>query len=153
VCGDLLPALGGLASACYAWWRMTGVRGIAVALVLAWVALASAGARRIVWLHSDASGTRPELPLFASAEVARECGNALAAANERPMRTPSAGALPRGGAERAACSGVASLRHGTTVELVPPPGACGAGFTKVRVLDGAHSGRIGCVRSDPLRVQ
>jgi len=131
---------------------MTAARGIAVALVLGWAALASAGARRIVWLDSDASGTRPELPLFSSAEAARGCRNALAAANERPMRTPSAGALPKGGAVRAACTGIVSLRHGTAVELVPPPGACGEGFSRVRVLDGAHRGRIGCVRSDPLRL-
>jgi hypothetical protein len=36
---------------------------------------------------------------------------------------------------------------------MPPPGACGQGLQRVRVLDGAYRGRIGCVRADALRVR
>lgn len=54
---------------------------------------------------------------------------------------------------RTACRGLVGLKHATTVELLPPPGACGAGLAKVRVLDGTYRGRVGCVRADGLRVR
>jgi hypothetical protein len=136
---------------------------IAVALLLGVTATLHAGARRTVWMPPDADGIRPELGLFRSAEAARACRDALSRARVQPadrVPAPGAGAPPglRGEAAsgpeavRAACRGVVGLKHETTVELLPPPGACGAGFVKVQVLDGGYRGRTGCVRADALRV-
>lgn len=141
-------------------------RLVVVAAVLAGAMLAHAGARRTVWMPPDAGGTRPELGLFPTSEAARACTEALAQAGKQPggaagVPAPGPGAPPglRGEAAsgpdavRAACAGLVGLKHVTTVELLPPPDACGAGLAKVRVLDGTYRGRIGCVRSDGLRVR
>jgi hypothetical protein len=135
------------------------------AAILGGVVLAHAGARRTVWMPPDAGGTRPELGLFSSSEEARACRDALLHARAQPGDgtagpVPGAGKPPglRGEAAygpeavRSACSGLVGLKHATTVELLPPPGACGAGLAKVRVLDGTYRGRTGCVRADALRV-
>jgi hypothetical protein len=130
-------------------------RLVVVAALVGAVTFAHAGARRIVWLDPDASGTRPLLGLFASADAARACGKKVARARE----AGGSGGAAKGAAEspdaalRAACGGGVGLRHGTAVEFMPPPGACGEGLQKVRVLDGTYRGRIGCVRSDALRVR
>jgi hypothetical protein len=135
------------------------------AAVLGGVVLAHAGARRTVWMPPDASGTRPELGLFPSSDEARTCRDALAHARAQPgdgttATAPGAGKPPglRGEATygpesvRSACGGLVGLKHATTVELLPPPGACGPGLAKVRVLSGTYRGRTGCVRADGLRV-
>jgi len=133
------------------------------ALVLGSVVLAHADARRTVWMPPDESGTRPELPLLPSADVARACRDALMRAPAQPgpgMPAPRAGKPPGVRGEVAygpqsvatACNGLVGLKHQTTVELVPPPGACGPGNANVRVRDGAYRGRTGCVRADALRV-
>jgi hypothetical protein len=134
------------------------------AAVLGGVVLAHAGARRTVWMPPDASGTRPELGLFPSSNAARGCREALAHARAQPGEgaapAPGAGKPPGLRAEaaygaeavRSACRGLVGLKHATTVELLPPPDACGAGLAKVRVLNGTYRGRIGCVRADALRM-
>ena len=135
------------------------------ALVLGGVVLAHAGALRTVWMPPDESGTRPELALLPSADAARACSDALARARAQPgqgttVPAPRAGKPPGLRGEVAygpqsvgtACNGLVGLKHETTVELVPPPGACGAGNANVRVRDGAYRGRTGCVRADALRV-
>jgi hypothetical protein len=130
---------------------------IAAAVLLGEVTLVHAGARRMVWLDPDASGTRPLLGLFASADAARACRDGVGRGDgpdgsakgtdgtAKPSASPDA-------ALRARCGRVVGLRHGTKVEFMPPPGACGQGLQRVRVLDGAYRGRIGCVRADALRV-
>src|SRR5262245_57388293 len=133
------------------------------AAVLGGVVLAHAGAGRTVWMPPDASGTRPELGLFASGDVARACRDALAHARAQPddgtaAPPPGVGKPPglRGEAAygpesvRSACKGLVGLKHATTVELVPPPEACGVGLVRVRVLSGTYRGRTGCVRADGL---
>ena len=138
---------------------------LVAAAVLGGVIVASAGADRTVWMPSDASGTRPELGLFPSGAEARACRDALSRSRAQPgdgtaATPPGAGKPPglRGEAAygpesvRSACKGLVGLRHETTVELVPPPGACGVGLVKVRVLSGTYRGRTGCVRADGLRV-
>ena len=135
------------------------------ALVLGSVVFAHAGALRKVWMPPDESGTRPELALLPSADAARACRDALMRARVQPGQgattpAPRAGRPPGLRGEAAygpqsvatACSGLVGLKHETSVELVPPPGACGAGIANVRVLDGAYRGRTGCVRADALRV-
>ncbi len=144
---------------------MVRILAPAAALVLGGAILVHAGARRTVWMPPDAGGTRPELGLFAGRDAAIACRDALARAQAQPepedsAPSPGAGTPPglRGhvtsGPEdvRAGCRGVVGLKHATSVELVPPPDACGAGLSKVRVLDGTYRGRIGCVRADGLRV-
>ena len=139
--------------------------GLVAAVVLGGAVLAQAGARRTVWMPPDAGGTRPELGLFPSSDAARACRDALAQARAQPggaAAAPGPGAPTPPGlrgeatygpeAVRAACGGLVGLKHATTVELLPPPDACGAGLAKVRVLDGTYRGRIGCVRADALRV-
>jgi len=133
---------------------MARALALAAAVLLAGVTPASAGARRIVWLDPDASGTRPLLGLFASAAAARACREAMASAQgkqgESKAKTPG---VTTDAAGRAVCGRFVGLRHGTQVEFMPPPGACGEGLQKVRVLDGTYRGRIGCVRADALRVR
>jgi hypothetical protein len=136
---------------------MARARIVAVALLCGWVAFAEAGARRTVWMPPDASGKRPELPLFASAEGASACAETGGRARE-PGSTaaPAApGKAPQtvDAALRATCPGTVPLRHGTKVELATPPGACGDTLVAVRVLDGTYRGRLGCVRRSGLRVQ
>lgn len=144
---------------------MLGQLAVVAALALAGVASVHAGARRTVWMPSNASGARPELELYPSGEVAGPCREAMAQARAHPGETTAppvsgAGKPPgvRGEAAygpevvRAACRGVVGLRHATTVELIPPPEACGAGLVRVRVLDGTFRGRMGCVRAGDLRV-
>src|SRR5262245_48382486 len=148
---------------CYA-VPMRRLLPVAVA-VLGGVVLAHAGAKRTVWMPPAASGTRPELGLFANGNAARACRDALAHERARPddgtaVPLPGAGRPPglRGEAAygpesvRSACKGLIGLKHETTVELVPPPGACGVGLVRVRVVSGTYRGRTGCVRADALRV-
>lgn len=122
---------------------------LAAAVLLAPVTHASAGARRIVWLDPDASGTRPLLGLFPSAAAARACREAMARGRGEQGEPPG---VTTDAAGRAVCGHFVGLRHGTRVEFMPPPGSCGEGLQKVRVLDGTYRGRIGCVRADALRV-
>lgn len=135
------------------------------AVVFGGVVLTHAGARRTVWMPPDETGTRPELALIPSGDGARACLDALARARAQPADgttapAPRAGKPPglRGDAAYGpqsvgtACDGLVGLKHATTVELVPPPGACGAGLAHVRVREGAYRGRTGCVRADSLRV-
>lgn len=138
---------------------------IIVAAIFGGVVLAHAGAQRTVWMDPDETGTRPELALVPSGGDTRACLDALAQAHAQPgdgttAPTPRAG-MPPGLRGKAAygppsvgtvCDGLVGLKHATTVELLPPPGACGAGLARVRVRDGAYRGRTGCVRADALRV-
>ncbi len=115
----------------------------------------------MVWMAPEAGGIRPELGLLPTTASAKACQEAVlqGLAAERAPGVGAGDALRRrGGAAvggdgvRDACRGVVGLKHGTGVELQPPPGECGAGLAKVLVRDGVYRGRIGCVRADGLRV-
>lgn len=97
--------------------------------------VAAAQSRRRVHLPPDPSGIRPRLSLFVDRAAAQACARAMA--------NPGASGVT-------ACTAPVRLRHDTTVELLPPPGACGDGYRKVRVLDGPYRGRIGCARGAAL---
>jgi hypothetical protein len=98
--------------------------------------------------------------MYVSAVAAAQCASAAAQTQERPAAsTTTPGEKPRrapqtaDAALRELCRGAVPLRHGTQVELEPPPGACGETLVRVRVVDGTYRGRVGCVRPAALRAK
>ncbi|TMB39096.1 MAG: hypothetical protein E6J55_23465 [Deltaproteobacteria bacterium] len=122
------------------------MRGLIAVLALGASMCTSApsGPTRYVNLEKDAHGERRALPFWVSSDAMQHC-------LEQGLRGLNAGTEARQAFDGAACADgrIGDLAHGTAVEALASSPECGA-LAKVRVLEGEHQGRVGCVPPEVL---